>query len=433
MAASLLICGITCVTMIASILFFPKIRIKGHEINTYWIITLAGAAAILLTHTADISEVKNALTADTAINPLKILVLFISMTVLSIFLDEVGFFSYLAAVTLEKAGRSQFTLFMYLYGIVSILTVFTSNDIIILTFTPFICYFAKNASISPMPYLFAEFIAANTWSMALIIGNPTNIYLATANGIGFLDYFVKMILPTVTAGIVSFTVLFLIFKKQLSQPIVPTKAKAEIKDKLLLYVGIIHLGLCTVLLAVSSYIRIEMYYVSLGFAVSLAVCVLIISVARKRKPVELIECLKRSPWALIPFVLSMFVLILSLSENGVTQKIDDIISKGDEVFSFGVTSFASANIINNIPMSVLFSSIAEPLTGAAKTRAIYASVVGSNIGAFLTPVGALAGIMWSSILRFQKVKFGFGDFVKYGAAVSLPTILATLTVLDIEL
>ncbi|MBR5721521.1 MAG: hypothetical protein IKX78_03440, partial [Clostridia bacterium] len=187
------------------------------------------------------------------------------------------------------------------------------------------------------------------------------------------------------------------------------------------------------LLAVSSYIRIEMYYVSLGFAVSLAVCVLIISAVRKRKPVELIECLKRSPWALIPFVLSMFVLILSLSENGVTQKIDDIISKGDEVFSFGVTSFASANIINNIPMSVLFSSIAEPLTGAAKTRAIYASVVGSNIGAFLTPVGALAGIMWSSILRFQKVKFGFGDFVKYGAAVSLPTILATLTVLDIEL
>lgn len=433
MIASLIICGVTCLLMIASILFFPKIIIKGHEINTYWIITVTGALILIITHTANISDVRSALTADTAINPLKILILFISMTILSLFLDEVGFFSYLAALTLEKAGKSQYALFMYLYGIVSVLTVFTSNDIIILTFTPFICYFAKNASISPIPYLFAEFIAANTWSMALIIGNPTNIYLATANGIGFADYFIKMLIPTITAGIVSFSVLFLIFRKQLSKPIVPAKTDAIIKDKLLLYVGIIHLALCTVLLAISSYINIEMYYVSLGFAVSLALCVLLISFARKRKPIELLDCLKRSPWQLIPFVLSMFVMILALSENGVTSKIDDLLAGGDEVFSFGITSFASANIINNIPMSVLFSSIAEPLNGLAKTKAIYASVVGSNLGAFLTPVGALAGIMWSSILRFQKVKFSFGDFVKYGAAVSVPTVLATLTVLEMEL
>lgn len=58
---------------------------------------------------------------------------------------------------------------------VAILTIFTSNDIVILTFTPFICYFSKNAKINPIPYLVAEF-AATTYSMMLIIGNPTNIY-----------------------------------------------------------------------------------------------------------------------------------------------------------------------------------------------------------------------------------------------------------------
>ena len=102
------------------------------------------------------------------------------MTVLSVFLDEVGFFGYIAAFALKKAGRSRKRLFFYLYITVSVLTVFTSNDIIILTFTPFICYFAKSAKIDPVPYLFAEFIAANTWSMALIIGNPTNIYISSA-------------------------------------------------------------------------------------------------------------------------------------------------------------------------------------------------------------------------------------------------------------
>ncbi|MEG1535559.1 MAG: ArsB/NhaD family transporter, partial [Clostridia bacterium] len=57
---------------------------------------------------------------------------------------------------------------------------------------------------------------------------------------------------------------------------------------------------------------------------------------------------------------------------------------------------------------------------------VFASVIGSNIGAFLTPVGALAGIMWSSILRHNGIKFSFVDFLKYGFAIAIPTLLASL-------
>ena len=432
MIVALILGGSTCLAMILSIFLFPKIKIGKLRVDSYWVITLVGAAIVLITRTAKIETVGKALVADTAINPLKILVLFISMTILSIFLDEVGLFSYLAIVTLKKAKNSQYALFLYLYVIVSLLTVFTSNDIIILTFTPFICYFAKNAKISPLPYLFTEFIAANTWSMALIIGNPTNIYLATANNIGFVDYFFKMILPTLGAGIVSFFVLFLVFRKKLSQPISGSDAKAEIKDKVLLVIGLLHLALCTILLAISSYIKLEMWYVSLGFAVSLFICTLICSAIRKKKPVELVACLKRAPWQLIPFVLSMFVLILSLSENGVTEKICALFGEGQTVFKYGLASFLAANVINNIPMSVLFSSIAEPLAGTQTgTRAIYASIVGSNIGAFLTPIGALAGIMWSSILKSHGVKFSFKDFVKYGVIIAVPAILTALALLSL--
>lgn len=425
------LCGGTCLLMILSILFFPKIKIGKVKLDSYWIITLVGAAVVLITRTAKIENVGKALVADTAINPLKILVLFISMTVLSIFLDEVGFFSYLAIVTLRKAKNSQYALFLYLYIIVSVLTVFTSNDIIILTFTPFICYFAKNAKISPLPYLFTEFIAANTWSMALVIGNPTNIYLATANGIGFAEYFLKMILPTLGAGLVSFFLLFLLFRKKLSQPISASDAKAKIKDKVLLVIGLVHLALCTVLLAISSYVKLEMWYISLGFAVSLFICTLICAAVRKKKPVEPAACLKRAPWQLIPFVLSMFVLILSLSENDVTGKLCELFGETSTVFKYGLASFLTANVINNIPMSVLFSSITAPLAGTQTgLRAVYASIVGSNIGAFLTPIGALAGIMWSSILKTHGVRFRFQDFVKYGAIISVPSIFAALAILQ---
>ena len=188
MIATLLIIGLTIFTMIISILFFPRIRLgRNFYVDSYWVITTIGLIVLLVFGLGDINLVLSSLVKDSAINPIKILVLFVCMTILSIFLDELGFFRYLANVTLKKAGTNQFKLFLYLYIIVSVLTVFTSNDIIILSFTPFICYFAKNAKINPIPYLATEFVAANTWSMALVIGNPTNIYLASAFNIDFIS------------------------------------------------------------------------------------------------------------------------------------------------------------------------------------------------------------------------------------------------------
>lgn len=162
----------------------------------YWTAPVLGSIALLLFRLLPLPVMWEGLTSSGSINPLKILTLFISMTTLSIYLDEVGFFSYIAGISLKFAKTSQLRLFCVLFLLVSVLTVFTSNDIIILTFTPFICYFSKKAEIDPMPYLFGEFVAANTWSMMLIIGNPTNIYLATANGIGFGTYTAHMLLPT---------------------------------------------------------------------------------------------------------------------------------------------------------------------------------------------------------------------------------------------
>ena len=434
MIPAIIISAVTCLAMILGVLFFPKIKIGKFSVDSYWVITLLGAIILLVTGLADVSLVGNALIADTAINPVKILVLFISMTILSIFLDELGFFRYLASVTLKKAKNGQMKLFLYLYIMVSILTVFTSNDIIILSFTPFICYFAKNAKINPIPYLAAEFVAANTWSMALIIGNPTNIYLATAYGVDFLSYAKTMILPTLFSGIIAFMALLLLFKKKLSTPIEGVAEDVVIEDKLLLWVGIAHLGICTILLAIGSYVGLEMWLVSLISVISLLVVNIVIAIIRKQKPVALLGSLKRGPYQLIPFVLSMFVMIVCLSSKGVTGIIVEFFGESHTVIKYGVTSFLSANLINNIPMSVLFSSIIETIGSTdVAVRAVFATVVGSNIGAFLTPIGALAGIMWTNILNEHELKFGYVDFLKIGVTVAIPTLLAALAVLMIIL
>ena len=426
MIAPVIVCCITCVVMILAILFFPKIRIGKIAPDTYWIITIIGAIITVLVSTTDIATVGKALIADTAINPLKILVLFLSMTVLSIYLDELGFFRFLANAALKRARTGQKKLFLYLYITVSVLTVFTSNDVIILSFTPFICYFAKNAKINPLPYLAAEFVAANTWSMALIIGNPTNIYLATASGIGFAEYVKYSIFPTLFAGLVAFGALMLLFNKKLKEPMQAEAETVIIADKLSLWVGIAHLAVCTVMLAISSYVGIEMWIVSACAAGSLFIFTSVISIARKRKPEALIGCLKRAPCQLVPFVLSMFIMIVVLGDVGVTAVIGKFLGSSLPILKYGVASFFASNLINNIPMSVLFSSIIQSTDGAADISAIFATIIGSNVGAFFTPIGALAGIMWSSIIGKQNLKFGYTDFLKIGVTVAIPTLFAAL-------
>ena len=91
-------------------------------------------------------------------------------------------------------------------------------------------------------------------------------------------------------------------------------------------------------------------------------------------------------------------------------------------------SFLSCNILNNIPMSVLFSKI---LSVGGTEGQIFATVIGSNIGAFLTPIGALAGIMWSSILKTHGHRFGYLDFLRIGVTIAIPTILTALGVLTL--
>ena len=422
-----IIAGLVCVALVLTVLTNPSINIGKYHIRIfYWTAPVLGSIALLLFRLLPLPVMWEGLTSSGSINPLKILTLFISMTTLSIYLDEVGFFSYIAGISLKFAKTSQLRLFCVLFLLVSVLTVFTSNDIIILTFTPFICYFSKKAEIDPMPYLFGEFVAANTWSMMLIIGNPTNIYLATANGIGFGVYTAHMLLPTLFAGITAFLLLLMIFQKPLSQPISIKEEKTAIRDKGLVIIGLLHLVFCTILLILSSYIGLEMWYITLGFAVSLFLCVTIYKKKKGVKERVLLHTIMRAPWELIPFVLSMFLLVLTLDRYQVTTIISDFFGTDHLVWKYGIASFLAANVMNNIPMSVAFSSIVSHLSEADRLPAAYASIIGSNIGAYFTPLGALAGIMWSGILNKMGIPFSFRKYISYGIRISIPVLIATL-------
>ena len=178
-------------------------------------------------------------------------------------------------------------------------------------------------------------------------------------------------------------------------------------------------------MVISSYISLPMWIIAAGFCLSLFITSSIYFIISKKSFSVLAESIKRTPFETIPFVLSMFIIVLALQNSGITTLIAEKLSEGNTTFTFGATSFLASNLINNIPMSVLFSSVVAP-GGTASVPALYAAVIGSNIGAFFTPLGALAGIMWMALLRQYHVKLSFGRFVLYGAAISIPTIFASL-------
>jgi arsenical pump membrane protein len=169
------------------------------KIDTYFLGALLGPILIVIFGILNLSQIFSGFGGVGSLNPFGILVLFLSMVFMSIFLDITGFFEYCARVALKYANGDGRRLYFSIYLTVSILTIFTSNDIIILTFTPFIYYFSKNAGIDPKPYLIAEFFAANTWSMMLYIGNPTNIVLAVAFNLRF-DGVYQMDVTSITRG-----------------------------------------------------------------------------------------------------------------------------------------------------------------------------------------------------------------------------------------
>ena len=433
MITTFIISIITFLLITLSILFLPSIKIGKIKIGTYWIIALIGASILLAFSFAPIGEVFSQLTNNSSVNPLKIIVLFFSMTMLSIFLDEVGLFRYLACLATKRAKNNQFILFTILYCLTAVLTIFTSNDIVILTFTPFICFFCKNSKINPVPYLVAEFAAANTWSLMFVIGNPTNIYLATSAGISFFDYFKIMAIPTIAAGLIEFSILFLIFYKKLKMPLEISEEEYQIENKPALYIGLGHLLICLIFLVISSYINVEMWIISAICALSLLSISIVMCLITKKNWNYVTESLKKLPYQLIPFFLSMFVIVVALNYQGISEKIADLLGNTSTIWKYGLSSFIASNLINNIPMSILYSNLCSNVGEAGYKAAIFSSIIGSNIGAFLTPTGALAGIMFTNLINEHETKFSFVDFVKYGAVISIPIIATALLVLNFSI
>jgi arsenical pump membrane protein len=381
----------------------------------YSLAPIIGVLILLVTGILSPYELWEAIKGGPVLKPYTIVILILSMSYVCLSLDHTGFFDYSSLKVLGKAKGSGRRLFFLMILWTFLLTLFTDNDIVILTMTFLICCFAYHASLDPKPFLFAQFFMVNTAGMVLYIGNPTNIVLSDAFNIDFVKYARWMLLPSLTLSAFAVFWLWMLFGRE-----VPTRFKEpKLESSLALKDGngaILNLSFLTGMILLMS-LGLSAWKVALFFAV----LTLLVDFIRKTGALQI---LKKVPWKLSYFLFGFFALVRGLEITNCLAFLSTFLESMAKIPYFGTTgiillSSFTASVINNHPMSILFAKA----LAACPLRAVFACVVGSNLGANLALTGALAGLLWANILGTKGVEVTFSEFSKIGLFYTLPLIL----------
>ncbi len=403
----------------------------------------------------DFESFKHGIIGGSQIQPWKIIIIFFTVAYCSISTDITGIFDVIAHRVILLSSGDTIKLFTFFYLLASFLTVFTSNDVVILTLTPIIFYLKKYTNLNIIPFLFAEFFAANTLSMLFMIGNPTNIILSDALNLSFLEYFKVMFFPTVIASILTYILLLFYFKKDL------TSSFSKKQTESMLPHNYINIGVSALLMSfmlytliLSDFLEIEIWEITTLFFLLFVIQDSIISIytynknklknklSLPLKDIQIKKVFNAMPWSIAPFIFLLFIIIGEISQFDIFISITNYIYSlctniFSSIFSMGISSFLLANIVNNQPMSIFFSNILinnpENFSSQFLNAAGYAVIIASNLSANLTPIGALAGIMWLKILKNKNLNISFLQFFKVGIIITPIVFIVSLLILAIEM
>ena len=188
----------------------------------YMTAPLVAALFLLAVSAIGRREVHDGTVGDDHIKPLDIMVFFITLAYIAISIDASGLIRFLAFKVLQWGGDVGHRLFFYLYAFFFLLGTFIGNDPIILSGTAFLAYMTRVSSniVHPRAWIYTQFAVANIASAVLVSSNPTNLVLAGAFGIRFIDYTANMVVPVVATAILLFPfLLYIVFANESLIPI----------------------------------------------------------------------------------------------------------------------------------------------------------------------------------------------------------------------
>ncbi|WP_373073196.1 arsenic transporter [Sulfurimonas sp.] len=357
---------------------------------------------------------------------------FIGIIIISMILDEIGFFEYSAIKMAKLSGGSGNKMFVYILLLGALVAAFFANDGAALILTPILLAKMKYLKMNPLAifaFLMAGGFIGDSASNPLVISNLTNIVTVGYFDIGFVEYAKNMFLPNLLSIFASIIVLWIYFRKDIPLKVdVSTlpEATSVIKNHTMFKFSWFFLGLLMAGYFIGDFYNLPVSVFALGGAL------VFLLIANKYKAVKPIMTIKAAPWQVVWFSIGLYVVVYGLKNAGFTDVIASWIttlnSYGNTTAIIG-TGFLSAfisSVMNNMPTIMIMDIAIDKVGYVGNEALVYANILGSNLGPKMTPIGSLATLLWLHVLAKKGVKITWGEYMKVGLVVTPPVLLIAL-------
>ena len=396
----------------------------------------AGAALALITgvvHIGDIPVVWQIVWNATAT--------FIAVIIISLLLDESGFFEWAALHVARWGGGSGRRLFSAIVLLGAAVAALFANDGAALILTPIVIAmllalgFSQGATLA---FVMAAGFIADTSSLPLIVSNLVNIVSADFFHLGFGDYASVMVPVNVASVLATLVMLHLFYRKEI--PAHYDEAKLRKPHEAIRDINTFRSGWVVLILLLAGFFALEPLGVPVSLTAAIGALILWL-VARRGRVINTRKVLRSAPWQIVVFSLGMYLVVYGLRNAGLTDvltaQLNDFSTSGVWGATLGTGYLAAllSSVMNNMP-TVLVGALsidASSAQGAVREAMVYANIIGCDLGPKITPIGSLATLLWLHVLSQKNIRISWGYYFRVGIVMTLPVLTVTLAALALRL
>jgi arsenical pump membrane protein len=366
---------------------------------------------------------------------------FVAIILISLILDEAGFFEWAALHVARWGGGNGKRLFALVVLLGAAVSSLFANDGAALILTPIVIAMLRALGYgtkATLAFVMAAGFIADTASLPLVVSNLVNIVSADFFKLGFAHYALVMVPVDLAAIAATLAALLLFFGRDIPSNYDVTQLRMPreaIRDRATFRAGWVVLALL-----LAGFFLLEPLGVPVSATAAVGALVLIV-IAARGSVIETRKVVRGAPWQVVIFSLGMYLVVYGLKNAGLTDHLAvalDYAAHGGvwgAAFGTGMIAALLSSIMNNMP-TVLVGSLsidATRATGAIKDAMIYANVIGCDLGPKITPIGSLATLLWLHVLAQKDVKIGWGYYFRVGVTLTIPILLVTLAALALRL
>ena len=373
---------------------------------------------------------------------------FVALIIISLVLDEAGFFHWAALHVARWGGGRGRRLFPLVIMLGAAISALFANDGAALLLTPIVMAILLRLKFSPaatLAFVIATGFVADSTSLPLVISNLVNIVSANYFAITFDRYAAVMVPVDLAALAATLLVLWLYYGRAIALEYRTSELErpaTAIRDKAVFRAAFPLLAVLLVAYFVLAPLGIPVS------AVTGAAALVLLVIAGRWFPggtgavVSVRKVLTGAPWQIVIFSLGMYLVVYGLRNAGLTailaQGLLWLGAQGPWAAAIG-TGFGAAilsSVMNNMP-SVLIGSLAieqaQGLQPAIRDLMVYANVIGCDLGPKFTPIGSLATLLWLHVLAQKGQTISWGQYMRVGLIITPPVLLIVLAALTLWL